>query len=118
MHTLLRQLESIMNDEEKYVFEPENIFTVLDKMKTCNELLMTCETQYLCDLYMKLFPKRADGVYELYEAHVKALTHAVFDTNALALADRGLVELVWSDEENDFAWRATEAGHEAAKRLK
>ena len=119
MHTLfIRQLESIMNDEERYVFEPENMFTVWDKMKQCNHLLITCETQYLCELYAKLFPVRDDGLYELCESHVKALVHAVFDTNALILVDKGLVELVWSDEENDFAWRATEAGHEAAKRLK
>jgi hypothetical protein len=106
-----------MNNEERFVFPPENMFIVLDTMKECSDLLEKCETQDLCEIYAKLFPIK-DGVYELSDTHLKALCHAVFDKTSLELVDKGLLELMWNDEANEFAFRLTEYGKRVAENEK
>lgn len=96
-------------DEDHYVFPPENMFEVLDSMKQCNKLLMTCETQDLCDFYVKLFPIE-DGLYKICQSHMHALAQAMTDKTCLELVDKGYLELVWNDESNDFAFTLTPLG--------
>lgn len=103
-------------EEDYYVFPPGNMFEVLDYMKRCNTLLTTCETQALCDLYIKLFPIE-DGLYTICRGHVEALAKAMADQTCLDLVDKGCLELVWNDATNDFAFILTTLGKEWGQRL-
>ena len=102
-------------EDEHYVFPPENMFKVFDRMKLCNELLMTCETQTLCDLYAKLFPIK-DGLYKMCRDHIRDLAKAMVDKTCLDLVDQGCLELVWNDEINDFAFILTPLGRELGQK--
>lgn len=96
----------------QYNFEPEKIYIVLNSMKRCKPLLNACETEDLCDLYKKLFPLNNHGMYDITPEHLDELEKAMHDQILLELVDRGLLEMGWDGEANDFTFRLTEEGVE------
>lgn len=106
-----------IDEEDIFTFPSENLFTVLDEMKTSGKLLSTCDTQELCDMYAKLFPMK-DGVYKLSFDHMKTLHMTMCSNSMRKLVQEHLIEVLWDDKTNDFVFQITELGRQVNEDMK
>jgi len=108
-----------MNDnmeDLEYECREENLFIVLDTMKKGYVVLEEIDTKELCTVYDRLFPPQ-DGYYTISYLHMNQLNQCMVDKTLLQLMDKGLVEMVWMDDKNDFGFQLTETGKQLTNKM-
>lgn len=92
-------------DDEMFAFDEDKLYEVMKIMKNASELLETCDTDYLCEQFRKLYPPK-DGIFEINEDRLIKLNSAVLSDTLQELVKQDLVDMSWSDEANDFIFSA------------
>lgn len=88
-------------DDGIFAFEEANLAEVLKMMKQCSELLDTCDVDYLCEIYREMYPPK-EGIMEISEERLQELNRKVLSETLQELVKKNLVDVSWSDTENDF----------------
>jgi hypothetical protein len=101
--------EEDFDNQDVYECNAEVIEQVLDRLKVASEFLMLSETAELAKHYQFLYPA-VDGVYTITENRVHKLASYMFNLTANELVKKGVIELLWSDKENDFVFKIKDDG--------
>lgn len=101
--------EENFDGEDVYECKAEVIDQVLDKLKVASDFLMLSDTAELSKHYQFLYPA-VDGVYTISESRINSLARYMFNLTAADLVKKGVIELLWSDKENDFVFKIKDGG--------
>jgi hypothetical protein len=101
-----------MEHEDNQLFECEdhNLYTVLDTLKVYSELLSVTETEELVKEYRKLFPPE-NGICLISDANLDKLVNHILSMTLSDLVDKGMINMTWSDESNDFVFYKNDNGN-------
>lgn len=92
-------------DNDLMAFKPDKLSFIMNRIRGLSDFLASCELEYLEEKYNHYYPP-VDGEYYISVDHInKFIDYLVSDT-LKELTDKGLVDVLWSEEHNDFVFSA------------
>jgi len=93
-------------DNVEYSFTTDNFEVIMDRMRSVSDFFQACEVDYLIEMWQKFQKPNPDGTYNMSVNLIEKFSDFLVGENLNELVKKGLVELAWSDEHNDFVFSA------------
>lgn len=107
-------------ENELYACKKWDISEFLHSMKSSNKLLETYETEILVERFEKEFQEDGDE-YLFTEDEIinflNTMTDEILSETLRSLTDKGLVDVNWDSEADDFTFKLSQQGEKVADYL-
>jgi hypothetical protein len=103
--------------DQRFVCKPEHLFYVLNELKELSPMLAKCDTQTIVDRFGELTKRNEEGKYPINQETLDKLAYSFIDEAMSSLTDKGILQMSWDEEAEDFVWSLTEKGREHAKKV-